>query len=118
MRFTLVTVTRDETSSMPIHVGAWEIPVLEAKHGEERISVGDEVDFPDRPWPEDARSEMQRLSQLYGMTGAGDDALSFAERAYGAGSTGIKALEKAMKAARKGTGNTEDLVGSKAAAAG
>lgn len=115
MRYTLVTVTRDETSSMPIHVGVWEVAVLEAKHGEERISVGETVDFKDRPWPEDARSEMQRLNQLYGVTGAGDGAPTFAEKVYGSGSAGVKALEKEIKAARKKAGDLgEDLVGTAA----
>ncbi len=101
MHYIKVTVNRDETASMAIHVGAWEIPVLEAKHGEERLTIGEPVDFPNRPWPTDARSEMQRLNKLYGVTSAADGAPTFAEKAYGPGSAGVRALASAMAAAQK-----------------
>lgn len=124
MHFTKVTVRRDETAAMVIHVGAWEIPVLEAKHGEEKLEVGELKDFPNREWPTDPRSEMQRLNKLYGVTSAADGAPTFAEKAYGPGSAGIRALGAAMEAARKAaTGKTgrgrprkpaSDLVGQQA----
>lgn len=122
MHFTKVTINRNETTSLVIHVGAWEVPVLEAKHGEERITVGELVEFKNRPWPEDARSEMQRLNQLYGVTGAGDNASTFAEKVYGQGSAGVKALGAAIKTARaeaepkrKAAAKKEDLVGAASA---
>jgi len=116
MHFVKVNVLRDETATMNIAVAAWEVPVLEAKHGEERLTIGETVEVKGREWPTDARSEMQRLSKLYGVTGAGDEALSFAERVYGAGSMGVKALERAMKDARdaakpKRAAKGADLVG-------
>jgi len=102
MHYAKVTVNRDETASMTVHVGAWEIPVLEAKHGHEdgKVVVGELVDFPKRPWPENAASEMQRLNKLYGVTGSGDNAPTFAEQVYGMGSQGVKALGKAIAEAK------------------
>ncbi len=101
MHYVKVTVSRDETASMVLHVGAWEAPILEAKHGEERLAIGELKEFKTREWPTDARSEMQRLNQLYGRTGSGDNAPTFAETVYGQGSVGVKALGAAMAQARK-----------------
>jgi hypothetical protein len=101
MHFRKVNVHRDETASMEIHVGDWEVAVLESKHPEGAVTVGELVEFEGREWPDNAGSEMQRLKRLYGMTGSGDDALSWAERVYGAGSAGVRSLDAAIKAARK-----------------
>lgn len=126
MHYTKVTINRDELTGLVIHVGAWELPILEAKHGEERMTVGELQEFKGRPWPKDARSEMQRLGQLYGRTGAGDNSPSFAEVVYGTGAAGIRALDAAIKAAiqasegkqKKPRGRpakgTEDLIGAAA----
>lgn len=118
MHYTQVTIARDETTSMSVLVGAWEVPILQAKHGEERIEVGELKEFKSREWPQDARSEMQRLNQLYGVTGSGDNAVSFAERIYGGGSVGVAALARAIEVARaaaepkqKRGRKTSDLVG-------
>lgn len=100
MHYTKVTIQRDETTSMEILVGAWEVPILEAVHGAERMTVGDTREVKNRAWPDNAASEMQRLNKLYGTTGAGDNAQTYAETVYGAGSRGIKALEKAIAEAR------------------
>jgi hypothetical protein len=122
MHYTKVNINRDETTMLVVHVGAWEVPVLEAKHGEERLSVGELAEFKGRPWPENARSEMQRLNQLYGKTGAGDEAPTFAEKVYGSGSAGVKALEAAIRDARskaepvkKRASKGADLVGAASA---
>lgn len=101
MHFRKVTVIRDETAHVNVLVGDWEVSMLEAVHGSERIKVGELQDFPNRPWPEDAASEFQRLGNLYGTTGNGDNAQSFVERVYGSGRMGVAALDKAMKEARK-----------------
>ena len=101
MRYVKVIVRRDESNSIPAHVGAWEVPVMEAVHGEEKLTVGETVDFETRPWPEDAKSEFSRLAALYGRTGSGDAAVSYVERVYGSGSTGVKALAAAIADARK-----------------
>jgi hypothetical protein len=126
MHYLSVTINRDETTGIPALVGAWELPILEAKHGEERLVVGELVDFPKREWPADARSEMNRLGRLYGVTGSGDNAGTFAEKVYGSGSLGIKALDTAIKEAikaaskltkkpaRKANAKATDLVGATA----
>lgn len=122
MHFTQVKITRDEMTGLLVHVGAWEVPLLEAKHGEGKIEVGELKEFKGRPWPENVRSEMQRLNTLYGMRGTGDSAISFAEFVYGAGTAGLKALEAAMKDAVKAAQPKgkrkpkEDLVGASASA--
>ncbi len=122
MHFVKVEVRRNPTTHITVHVGAWEVPVMEQKHGAERLSVGETVDFPKRDWPTDAASEMQRLNRLYGRTGSGDNAATFAEQVYGPGSAGLKALAAAIKEARSAAEKpkrrgkaTEDLVGSKTA---
>jgi hypothetical protein len=101
MHYLSVTINRDETTGIPALVGAWELPILEAKHGEERLVVGELVERANRPWPSDVRSEMNRLGRLYGVTGSGDNAGTFAEKVYGTGSLGIKALDAAIKDAIK-----------------
>lgn len=100
MQYVKVNILRDETAAVSVYVGAWEVPVLELKHSEERITLDGTVDRPNRPWPEDARSEMQRLSTLYGLKGSGDDAMSYAERVYGEGSMGVKRLAEAIEKAK------------------
>lgn len=101
MHYVKVNVRRDELTEMAIHVATWEVPILEGKHGEERLTIGETVEFKTRPWPTDARSEFERLNRLYGVTGAGDNAMTFAERVYGTGSIGVKALERAIAEARE-----------------
>lgn len=101
MHYAQVKINRDEMTGLLVHVGAWEIPLLEAKHGEGKVEVGELKEFKGRQWPADVRSEMQRLCTLYGKRGSGDNAVYFAEFVYGAGSTGLKALEAAIKAARE-----------------
>ncbi len=101
MQYVKVTILRDESASIPAHIGAWELPVLEALYGEEKLEVGEKVTFESRPWPEDVKGEFARLGQLYGVTGSGDNAQTWVERVYGTGSAGIKALGAAIAEARK-----------------
>lgn len=119
MQFRKVNILRDETTAILHLVAEWEIPLLEAKHGEERLTIGEMVEAKNREWPMDAKSEFARLTQLYGMTGSGDNAQSFAERVYGGGSVGVKNLERAMTEARGAkkakTGlASKDLIGAQA----
>lgn len=100
MHYTQVRINRDEMTGLVVHVGAWEVPILEAKHGESKLEVGELKDFPRRDWPQDAASEMQRLNTLYGIKGSGDAAMSYAERVYGEGSMGVKRLQEAIDAAK------------------
>ena len=114
MRFRKVNILRDETTAILHLVAEWEIPLLEAKYGDERLSLGELVEAKNREWPMDAKSEFQRLASQYGRTGTGDNALSFVERVYGGGSVGVKNLERAMKEARAskpGKSKAEDVIG-------
>ncbi len=101
MRFIQISVLRNETATISSYVAPWEVPVLEAVHSKERLTVGEAKDFSNRKWPTDAESEMHRMASLYGKRGSGDDALSYAERVYGEGSRGVEALAKAMTEARE-----------------
>jgi len=118
MQFRKVNTLRDETTSILHLVAEWELPILEAKHGEERITVGELVEAKNREWPTDPKAEFARLTQVYGSTGSGDNALSFAERVYGAGSMGVKNLDRAMaeaRGAKKAKSKTSgDLIGATA----
>jgi hypothetical protein len=118
MQFRKVNILRDETTSILHFVAEWELPILEAKHGEERLTVGDSVEAKNREWPTDAKAEFARLGTLYGMTGSGDNAQSFVERVYGGGSVGVKNLERAMaeaRGAKKAKSKTSgDLIGATA----
>ncbi len=128
MHYLTVKIKRNETAKLSVQVSPWELPILRGKHGGERIEVGALVDFPNRPWPTDAASEMNRLNRLYGVTGAGDGAPTFAERAYGSDEMGIEALAVAMAKAQKDAGMTKaparkagrprktDLIGAQASA--
>jgi hypothetical protein len=114
MQFRKVNILRDETTSVLALVAEWEVPLLEAVHGEERLTIGELVEAKNREWPTDARSEFGRLGSLYGTTGSGDNALSFVERVYGAGSIGVKNLERAMaeaRGAKRPKKGTEELIG-------
>ncbi len=113
MQFRKVKILRDETTVIDSVVADWETPILEAKHGEDRLTVGELVEVKNREWPMDAKAEFARLTQLYGMTGSGDNAQSFAERVYGGGSLGVKNLERAMTEARgsKKASKKTDLIG-------
>ncbi len=117
MQYRKVNVLRDETTTINVLIAEWEVPLMEAKHGEDRITTGELVDVKNREWPVDAKSEFNRLVQLYGMTGSGDNAQSFAERVYGGGSVGVKNLDRAMaeaRGAKKPKKGSEDLIGATA----
>jgi hypothetical protein len=100
MHFRAVIIVRDELTHIPAMVGDWEVPIIMAKHGEEKVIVGELKEFKRRQWPTDVRSELQRLSKAYGTTGSGDNAPSFAEAVYGSGMRGVQALDAAIKAAQ------------------
>lgn len=125
MRYIKVTINRDETSTIPALVGAWEVPVLEAVHGAEKMTVEGYEDHPNRPWPDDAASEMQRLNRRYKPESAADGAPTRAEEVYGKGSLGVKALARAIAEAkaeaeaekpRRGRPAKDSLLGEGAAA--
>ncbi len=117
MQFRKVNVLRDETTTINVLVAEWEVPLMEAKHGEDRVTLGELVEMKNREYPTDAKSEFNRLAKLYGMTGSGDNAQSFAERVYGGGSVGVKALDRAMTEARGAKASkkpAKDLIGATA----
>ncbi len=70
MQYRKVNVLRDETTTINVLIAEWEVPLMEAKHGEDRITTGELVDVKNREWPVDAKSEFNRLVQLYGMARA------------------------------------------------
>jgi hypothetical protein len=101
MKFTSVLVRRDETHTAHVMVAPWEVPVLVAKNGEANVTVGETKEYPDRPYPRDAETEYQRLSNLYGKVNEDGKKDRVVEFVYGTGPTGVAALRKAIEDVRK-----------------
>jgi len=92
-----VIIDRDMVSKIPKQVWSWEVPVLEAKFGEGKVRLLEEVEIEVEqvPTPQD---EFARLSRAHG-TDAGDGGtnMTYCELAYGRGKAAIAALGKEMK---------------------
>lgn len=101
MKFTSVLVRRDETQTVNILVAPWEVPIIEAKNGKDRVTVGETKDYPERPYPRDAETEYQRLSNLYGKVNEDGKKDRVVEFVYGTGPSGVAALSKAIEDVRK-----------------
>jgi hypothetical protein len=104
MRFIKLTLTRSETTIIPLTVVPWEVPLLEAVHGGERITIDGEVEVANRDYP-DAPGEFQRLLLKYKMdTDSGQDYVALV---YGGGRLGVEKLEAAIKAEMRDNGTLE-----------
>lgn len=90
MRYSRVSVTRNETSRVSLTVPAWEIPILGLIYGDENIvDSGDTVDN-DSDYPS-AEAEFDRLSRRYKDNS--ETGVSFVGAIYGQGPAGIRALK-------------------------
>lgn len=99
MQFIKVHVTRNELVSQTVAVRAWEVPLLELIHGQEKVEITGEVDSP-HPWPEDPASEYARLELAYKATpDEKGETMNVVATVYGAGSMGQRKLHQAMKEA-------------------
>lgn len=65
MRRLNVRLTRSENESAQLAIPAWEIPVLQAVHGPEKVEVDEDSEtFDELPYP-NAGQEFDRLSRRY-----------------------------------------------------
>jgi hypothetical protein len=98
MRHEVVKVKRDNNTVHSLTVAPWEVPVLEYLFGEGNVEPqGQFVDAPGRDYP-DARDEMGRLQKAYGADVKTD--VPHVVSVYGTARVGVKALAKAIDAAR------------------
>lgn len=78
-------------------VWKWEIPVLEAKFGEGKVRLLDEVEVEVESVP-DPKDEYTRLSRAHGVdSGDGGTNMTYCELAYGRGKAGYDAIAKEMR---------------------
>ena len=91
-----VTVFRSETSTIGRAIGEWELPVLIAVNGEDRVTVIGPVPAPKGYEMPDASLEYDRLETKYKRQPNGQ---SFVSAVYGAGPRGRAALAAEMQRA-------------------
>jgi hypothetical protein len=98
MRHEKVTVKRDNNTVHLKTIAPWEIPILEYLFDEGNITRTGEFVLADQDYPEPA-DEMLRLTKAYGVDTKTD--IPFAVTVFGAARTGVRALAKAIDAARE-----------------
>jgi hypothetical protein len=89
MRYLVVQITHSPMAVYSVEVPAWEVPVLEAVHGQDETVIVDDRDYPRRAPPANVQSEYDRLALKY-KKNEGDQ--TFVSLVYGAGSRGVAAL--------------------------
>jgi len=95
-KYTRIQLTRSETTTMAIDVPPWEVAVLAAVNGEDRITVIGET--PVRRELPDPGVEYDRLLTKYKHdTNSGQDYVALV---YGVGSRGVEALAREIAKAR------------------
>jgi hypothetical protein len=101
-----VVVTRDVMTKPSKQVWDWELPVLEEQFPDGLVEVNDsfEVEISEPP---DASAEYARLGIVYREDP--DTGQSRVALAYGRGRSGVKALEKKIKAAIKKPGKKKTV---------
>lgn len=95
-----VIIERDPMTKIPKEVYPWEVPLLRAQYGDEKVEIleGKTTTFATVDELPDAQEEWMRLRQQYGIEP--DTKQSIVDIAYGRGEIGIDALEKVIKKAR------------------
>lgn len=101
MQYQTVTISRSEHHSHTMKVVAWEVPLLQALYGAERVELGDVEHLPRRdkfgnpkPIPS-AQSEFDRLVTVYKQT-TEDGSAPLAHQVFGPPPRGIERLAEAM----------------------
>lgn len=98
MRIAEISVNRSEHHKVAMHVGAWEIPILQYEHSPEKVVVEGFKRLEGREYP-DAQREFERLTQRFGIdteSGAPKTAL-----VYGQGQMGVMNLRTLIEQERK-----------------
>lgn len=95
-----VIIERDPMTKIPKEVYPWEVPLLRAQYGDEKVEIleGKTSTFSTVDELPDAQEEWARLRQQYGIEP--DTKQSIVDIAYGRGEIGIDALEKVIKKAK------------------
>lgn len=108
MDFVLVKITRSESTVLTEAVLPWELPILEAIHGDVNCVVTGTVSVPE--WNETPEAEYTRLQAKYkGDTETGQEYVALI---YGIGARGLTSLtaemDKAHSGGKKGIFTGED----------
>lgn len=95
-----VIIERDPMTKIPKNVYPWEVPLLRAQYGDEKVEVLETktATFATVDELPDAQEEWGRLRQQYGIEP--DTKQSIVDIAYGRGQIGIDALEGVIKKAK------------------
>lgn len=99
MRHEKIKVKRDTNTVHALTVVPWEVSILEYLFGDGNVeTTGEYVDVPGREYP-DPREEMMRLEKAYGADVKTE--VPHVVSMYGTGRTGVRALARAIEAARE-----------------
>jgi hypothetical protein len=99
VKFNTLEIRRNESTTVRTTVPAWEVPLLQALHGQMNVNIlGTEVRNAEVP---DAETEFQRLEGRYGRTRQEDGSVGmpYAQAVFGQFMPGIMALERMIDAA-------------------
>lgn len=101
-----VRINKSETTHVTIDVAPWELPVLAAVHGEDRV-IPTGVTIPvRRPKPEPA-AEFDRMSIKYKQNR--ETGVDYVASVYGNGALGVRRLaEEMVRGASEGTDELSD----------
>jgi hypothetical protein len=97
MRHERITIKRDNHTVHNKTVAPWEIPIIEYLFDEGNVNYTEEFVEADQDYPDPAK-EMARLMKAYGADVKTD--IPYAVTVYGAARAGIRALAKAIEAAK------------------
>lgn len=95
-KYTRVRLHRSETTEMTLDVAPWEVPVLAAVNGADRVTPIGETPV-NKKLP-DAAAEYDRLAAKYKTDPANGQ--EFVAQVYGIGARGVAALEKEIAKAK------------------
>ena len=97
-KYTRVQLNRSETTTFALDVPPWEVPVLAAANGEDRVVIIGET--PVRKMLPEPSAEYDRLATKYkDDKNSGQD---YVAAVYGVGQRGVDALAKEIKKAHEG----------------
>lgn len=95
-KYTRVQLNRSETTTITLDVPPWEVAVLAAVNGEDRVQIIGET--PVNKMLPDPAAEFDRLVTRYKHSG--DNETPFVAAVYGVGQRGVEALAKEIEKAR------------------
>jgi hypothetical protein len=93
--YSKLKIRLSELHTQPVAVPVWEVPLLQAIHGES-VSVGENIEVT-RDEPVDPRDEFTRLANKYREPEPGQP--PYVAAVYGAFGPGVNALDRAIQAA-------------------